>query len=183
MEDKMRIVYADPPYIGCANKYPEKTEVDHVELIRELEGYDGWALSASSPSLKILIPIINEVTTDYRIGAWVKPFCVFKPNVNPAYAWEPVIYKPARGYTRHDDTERDWFSHPITLKKNLVGAKPYEFCFWIFKLLGARSCDIFTDLYPGTGIVTRAWDNWKISHTFDEYLELPKEKIEQGKIL
>ena len=28
-----------------------------------------------------------------RIGALVKPFAVFKTGVNPAYAWEPVIFR------------------------------------------------------------------------------------------
>lgn len=154
----MRIAYADPPYIGQAYRYPEKQEVDHQKLILELEQYDGWALSCSSPSLKTLLPMCPE---DIRIGAFVKPFCSFKPGVNPAYAWEPVLFKPARATHGNDiETVRDWVSANISIRKGLVGAKPTGFCFWLFAILGARVDDEFYDLFPGTGIVTKCWDGW-----------------------
>lgn len=154
----MRVAYADPPYIGQANRYPEKREVDHRALIAELEvGYDGWALSASSPSIFDLVPLFKERP---RIGVWVKPFAIFKPNVNPAYAWEPIFFKPARARGRGLPTIRDWVSANITLKKGVIGAKPPEFCLWLFELLGMTKEDEFYDLYPGTGIVTKCWKEW-----------------------
>ncbi len=155
----MKVAYADPPYIGQADRYEEKTEVDHKELIQRLcHDYDCWALSASSPSLRIILPLCPK---DIRIAVWVKPFCSFKPNVNPAYAWEPVLFYGARPRPRSYRTVRDWVSASITLKKGMVGAKPPEFCFWLFELLGLWVDDDFTDLYPGTGIVTRTWELWK----------------------
>jgi len=36
----MKVAYADPPYIGLANYYPEKTEVDHLELVKF--GFGTW---------------------------------------------------------------------------------------------------------------------------------------------
>jgi hypothetical protein len=153
-----RVVYADPPYIGCANKYPEKQEVDHALLIQQLEGYDGWALSASSPSLKVLLPLCAN---GVRVGAWVKPFCSFKPNVNPAFAWEPVLFKPCRARSRTENTVRDWVSANITLRKGLTGAKPESFCFWLFDLLGLRPSDEFVDMFPGTRAVTKTWLKWR----------------------
>jgi hypothetical protein len=170
----MRIVYADPPYIGQANKYPEKTEVDHYQLMLELEKYDGWALSASSSSLSALIPIVNQVTTDYRIASWVKTFAVFKPNVNPAYTWEPVLFKPARGYTRESPTIRDWISGVITLKTGMIGAKPYYFCEWLFNLLGADCDDEFVDMFYGSGNVSRSWESWSKSRDFTRFLKNKK---------
>jgi len=152
------IAYADPPYIGQAWKHYKSEEVDHKELIKQLQEYDGWALSCSSPSLKILLPLCPD---NVRIGAWIKPFCIFKVGVNPAYAWEPVIFVPARGHTRYENTVRDWVSVNITLRKGLVGVKPKEFSFWLFSILGAWSCDRFHDLFPGTGAVTTAWKEWK----------------------
>ena len=165
----MRVAYADPPYIGQANKYPEKQEVDHKELIDMLcRNYDCWALSASSPSLQY---ILSLCPTDVRIGAWVKPFCIFKPNVNPAYAWEPVIFRGERKKrSRQESTVRDWVSASITLKKGIVGAKPQEFCGWLFELLGMNTKDTFDDLYPGTGIVTKCWNTWR---EYRNYLESP----------
>ncbi len=167
----MKFAYADPPYIGQAKRHYGKEssyagEVDHIDLIGRLQtgGFDGWALSCSSPSLRYLLPLCPP---DVRIGAWVKPFAIFKPGVNPAYAWEPVIFKPgrsgkARRLGRKAPTIRDWISVNITLKKGLVGAKPPQFCAWLFDLLGMEPADEFYDLYPGTGGVTLAWEAFKL---------------------
>ena len=151
-----RIAYADPPYLGCSHYYPERQEVDHQKLIQELETYDAWALSCHSPSLKILLPMCSDKV---RVAAWVKPFCSFKPNVNPAYAWEAILFKPLPR-AREVATVRDWVSANITLKKGLVGVKPPAFCYWLFELLGAREDDKFFDLFSGTGVVTRCWESW-----------------------
>lgn len=55
----MRLAYADPPYMGQARKHyrddPRCAEVDHAALFRQLAEYDGWALSLSSPSLRLLL--------------------------------------------------------------------------------------------------------------------------------
>lgn len=172
----MKIAYADPPYLGCENYYPEHEPVDHNKLIEDLmwgePHYDGWALSCHSPSLFHLLNhyLLRGGCSGVRIGAWVKPFCSFKPNVNPAYAWEPVIFKPARARGREIDTIRDWVSANITLKKGVVGAKPPKFCFWLFDLLGLQPDDELHDLYPGTGIVTQCWEAW-----CEQRRETPKE--------
>jgi hypothetical protein len=39
----------------------------------------------------------------------------------------------------------------------VVGAKPAAFCRWMFDLLGAEPQDEFTDVFPGSGGVLRAW--------------------------
>jgi len=165
--DKFKIAYADPPYIGCSHYYPEHQEVDHKKLIEDLMwNYDNWALSCSSPSLAYLlnhylIKDAGNISGLVRVGAWVKPFCSFKPNVNPAYAWEPVIFRiKQQRKARNDATIRDWVSANITLKKGLVGAKPPEFCFWLFDLLQIQPEDEFYDLFPGTGIVTECYKQW-----------------------
>ena len=156
----MRLAYADPPYVGQARKHYKSEEVDHVALIKQLQGYDGWALSASSPSLHYLLPLCPA---NVRVAAWVKPFCSFKPHVNPAYAWEPVIFVPARDGRRDIPTIRDFLAVNITLRKGLAGAKPLTFCHWIFNLLGADAKDdTLDDLFPGTGIVTIAWNQWQM---------------------
>ena len=155
---KYKIIYADPPYIGQAKKHYNSAEVDHKKLIQQLEEYDGWALSLSSPSLKYILSLCPD---DARVGAWVKPFCSFKKNVNPAYAWEPVIFKPARARGREKLTARDWVSVNITIKKGLSGVKPEAFSFWLFEILGAEPTDEFIDMFPGSGAVSTAWDKWK----------------------
>ena len=152
----MRIAYADPPYVGQAKRHYKSEEVDHEQLINDLAAYDGWALSCSSPSLQQLLALCP---TDVRVMAWVKPFCSFKKNVNPAYAWEPVIVKPSRGPLA-TQTTRDWVSANITLKRGLSGVKPKTFCWWLFEILGLRPDDEFIDLYPGSHAVTKAYEEW-----------------------
>lgn len=39
----------------------------------------------------------------------------------------------------------------------VVGAKPAVFCRWVFELLAAQPQDAFTDVFPGSGGVMRAW--------------------------
>jgi len=158
----MIAAYADPPYIGQARKHyshdPQCAEVDHGKLVaRMCREYDCWALSCSSPSLQQILALCPP---DVRVGAWVKPFCSYKPGVNPAYAWEPVILWHGRNRGRDVATVRDWVSANITLKKGLSGAKPPAFCFWLFDFMGLKPSDELIDLFPGTGIVTRCWKEW-----------------------
>ena len=164
----MRVMYADPPYLGCAKLYdhPEARVYDepgaHVALMERMEAEaDSWALSLHEPSLRILLPLAPE---GVRIAAWVKPFASFKTGVDPAYTWEPVIYRTARTWSRDQSTVRDHVSANITLEKGLVGAKPTAFWYWLFELLGARPDDEFTDLFPGTEGGSRAWSDWRAHH-------------------
>jgi hypothetical protein len=152
----MKFAYADPPYLGQAKRYEENQEVDHEKLIAMLvsDFPDGWALSCHSPSLHVLLPLCPR---DTRVMAWVKPFCIFKPNVNPAYAWEPVLVRGGRKRGRDLPTVRDWVSANITLKKGMSGVKPDAFSHWLFEVLGMQEGDEFVDLFPGSGAVTRAW--------------------------
>jgi hypothetical protein len=117
----LRVGYADPPYLGQAKRHyshdPMCAEVNHQVLIEHLNStYDGWALSCSSPSLRTLLPLCPS---DVRVGTWVKPFAAFK-KANPAFAWEPVIFKPCRS-RKGKFIVRDWVDANITLKR---GVKP-----------------------------------------------------------
>src|SRR3990167_1405720 len=134
----MKFAYADPPYVGMANNYKEKTEVDQEALIKRLcdEFPDGWVLSCHSPSLRVLLPICPD---DIRIAAWVKTWASFKPGVNPAYAWEPVLFRGGRKKPRDSEpTVRDWMACRIATDTGLFGAKPIEFARWVFSLLNAK---------------------------------------------
>ena len=153
----MRVAYADPPYLGQAHKHYGMPEIDYEELLRTLQTYDAWALSCSSPSLRTLLPLCPETA---RVMAWVKPFCIFKPNVGVAYAWEPVIVQGGRRRVRTQPTVRDWVPVNITLRRGLVGVKPDAFSFWLFEVFNMQPDDEFHDLFPGSGAVTRAWERW-----------------------
>jgi hypothetical protein len=155
----MRFAYADPPYLGQAKRHYGDEEVDHRGLIMRLvDDYpDGWALSCSSPSLQT---VLSMCPSTVRVAAWVKPFCSFKPNVNPAYAWEPVIWCGGRKRGRTMTTITDFVICNITLRRGLHGAKPDSFCYWLFGLLNIRHGDTLDDLFPGTRAVTKCLDVW-----------------------
>ena len=158
----MKIAYADPPYLGCARKRYGDATYDrlsaHIALVEQLEtGYDAWALSLHEPSLRHILPLCPQ---DVRTAVWVKPFAIFKKGVDPAYTWEPVIFRTARKWNREQNTVRDHISANITLKRGLTGVKPETFCFWLFELLGMSPDDEFHDLFPGTGAVTLAHQKW-----------------------
>lgn len=169
----MTFAFADPPYIGQAAKHyadhPDYAgEVDHAALLRDLVDRfpDGWALSLSSVTLHRVLDCcreagLSEERRDFRVCAWVKPFCSFKPGVPVAYAWEPVIVRGGRKRDPKAPTIRDWVACNITLKKGLSGAKPEGFCFWLFEVLGMDAGDELCDLFPGTGGVMRAWERWQ----------------------
>lgn len=166
----MRFAYADPPYLGCCSLYnhhhPDGMCWDDLTTHRQLITtlwleYDGWALSASSPSLKQILSICPG---DVRVAAWVKPFCAFKKGVRPCYAWEPVIFyggrNPSNGHAHpppvkggQQTTPKDFIAESITLKKGLTGAKPEKVCRWILELLNVQPGDEVVDLFPGTGIM------------------------------
>lgn len=177
----MRFAYADPPYYGCCGLYehfhPDGRCWDylstHIALIERLvrEFPDGWALSATSGSLKALLPHCPDGA---RVAPWCKSFGAFKRGVRPAYMWEPVIFyggrNPAFGHSHQppekggkQTTPKDFaimemgagtmLLEPITLQKGLTGAKPERFCEWVLDLLNVRDEDEVVDLFPGTGIM------------------------------
>jgi hypothetical protein len=163
----LRLAYADPPYPGNAHIYaghPDYAgEVDHAALIRRLQlGYDGWALSTSAAALPVVLALCPP---GVRVAAWHRGE---RPAAArwPLNAWEPVIYRggrpagpPGPGAARRVDSLVCGVSPLMTLPGRVTGAKPAAFCRWVFDLLGAAPGDTFDDLFPGSGVVTRAWEH------------------------
>jgi hypothetical protein len=181
----MKIGYADPPYPGQSHLYrnhPDYAgEVDHAELLAGLDAtYDGWVLHTSSPALSgVLALAAAQGIAGFRIMAWVKPFAAFKRNVSVAYAWEPVLIKPARKpivsgrlvmrdwVEAEPDVLPDCVKQSITLKRGLTGVKPDPVCRWAFEMLGANQDDELEDIFPGTGAVMAAWNAWQAELALD----------------
>lgn len=152
----MKLAYADPPYPGRAHLYRDHPdfagEVDHEALIAQLRTYDGWALSTSAESLQWLLPLCGDV----RVLAWVKH------TVN--VAWEPVVVCSGRPVQHLRDwihVEPEAFQWRPKPDSYVIGQKPVPFCRWLFEWLGAEPEDSFDDLFPGSGAVGRAWDEWR----------------------
>lgn len=164
----LRLAYADPPYPGLARKYyghhPDYGgEVDHAALLSRLEDYDGWALSTSARSLPQVLGLAAAIP-GVRVGAWVRgPRPSRQGAVGPYSAWEPVLYRGARPMVspRPGVDVLEHFHHPRRAAGEVVGAKPWAFCRWLFcDLLQGRAGDQLDDLYPGSGGVRLAWETW-----------------------
>jgi hypothetical protein len=160
----LRLAYADPPYPGRARRYyadhPDfDGEVDQGELIARLEAsYDGWALSTSADALP---DVLAHCPAGVRVGAWFRGERPTR-SLRPLNAWEPVIFHGGRAYASTIEARRldALVGVPgvrTTETRRVVGTKPGVFCWWLFDLLGALPGDHFTDLFPGSGGVTRAW--------------------------
>ena len=165
----MRFAYADPPYVGLARRYYQHEEsyggeVDHAALIAQLEagGFDGWALSASAKSLRVVLPLCPE---GLRVAAWTKPHPPSSLTYGPHNCWEPLIVVGGR---KLRPGFRDWICTSVARGGGeLMGRKPIAFCSWLFEQLGMLPGDELVDLFPGSGVVSRAWAELSRSHRGD----------------
>lgn len=183
----MRFAYADPPYPGQSwrlyGDHPDYAgEVDHRELVDRLmaEFPDGWALSTSASALHEVLPLCPAPEpsrknkgrylqgTGTRVMVWIKPQAPWRP-VSVQYGWEPVLVYGGRPRDPGDFL-RDWVSC-VPGSTSVPGAKPNAFCYWLFNVLGARPDDEMVDLFPGSGAVARAWENWCAARPLFDTLE------------
>lgn len=165
IDGPLRLAYADPPYPGKSYVYKGHEdydgEVDHTELVERLvDGWpDGWALSTSAEALP---DVLRLCPPGVRVAAWHRGERPTKSRW-PLNAWEPVIYTggrqevPRAGATRRLDSLVYHARARTTDAARVTGAKPAEFLWWLFDLLGARPGDELADLFPGSGGVSRAW--------------------------
>jgi hypothetical protein len=163
----LRLAYADPPYPGLARRYyrdhPDFAgEVDLDELLSRLQRYDGWALSTSVRALPMVLARCVAQGLEVRVAAW---FRGARPHATARIvtAWEPVVYAGGRRIGLAGPTVTDALVGVVprrrtTLPTAVIGAKPPEFCRWVFDLLGAGRGDTLDDLYPGSGMVSWAWE-------------------------
>lgn len=160
----IRLAYADPPYPKRAKRYygshPDYAgEVDHAELITRLSAeFDGWALSTSADALQMVLGLCPP---GVRVGAWIRGERRTR-SFGPLNAWEPVVFFGGRPDTSGSTSRRlDVLQRVprarLTDPRWVTGAKPGEFCRWVFDLLGAAPGDEFVDVFPGSGGVGRAW--------------------------
>lgn len=172
----MSMAYADPPFPGQAGLYADQPtyagEVDHGALIARLDAqYDGWALSTSESALKTVLGLCPD---GVHTHPWVKPIPVSRLTYGPHRTWEPLIVKPGR---KLRPGFRDWLSAiPARFGGELIGRKPLAFCLFLFRCLGLAPGDRLDDLYPGTGIVTKAFAHWKSDPDIVNYFSKGREK-------
>ena len=160
----LKIAYADPPYPGLSKKYygkeaSYKGEVDHRELVADLEqNFDGWALSTSAKALKWVLALVQS--DNILICPWIKPLRRVVAR-GPATITEFLIVSPGRRRLCRPGIP-DGFIGAVARggDSDLIGRKPINFINWMFRLLGLSPLDEFKDLFPGSGIVGRCWNEY-----------------------
>lgn len=172
---RIRIALLDPPYLGMASKYsvlgtPEyhpdalrwDEPLEHQRLMQQADEFypDGWAYCLQVPALRTLLPL---APAGVRVCAWVKPWATWRPGAGPAHAWEPVLIRCGKRKVP-ERRPRDWVAASVGHMHTdpFFGAKPPEFSRWIFDLfaLGEHPDDELIDVFPGSGAVTRAWNEF-----------------------
>lgn len=154
----LHLAYADPPYPGRARMYADQDsyagEVDHEDLVARLEQEypDGWALSTAADCLSWILPLCPP---DAHVCPWVKPIGVPTATYGLHTTWEALIVVRGR---QVQPGKRDFLiAQPARHGGTLVGRKPLAFAAFLFQALGMEPGDTLDDLFPGTGIIARAW--------------------------
>lgn len=152
----MKIIYADPPYLGCGryydNKHESSREYDdiekHMDLIEELKlQSDLWIYSCSARTLKKVFLLLPA---NVRIASWHK-------HRQGYSSWEPVIFsdiRPIKGWC-------DSFEWRHQNKSGLIGAKPVQFYYWLFQGVGLTAADTWIEKFPGS---------YNGEHAYNQYL-------------
>lgn len=186
----IRCAYLDPVYLGRSGIYsrpgtpeyhPDAARWDdpaehHALMARvDAEFPDGWALSASADSLSQLL---HGAPPKTRVAAWCRPAAGSLGVFRVAFAWEPVLYRtPVARFTPGGNPNPTVMPRPSTVDwcvasvghnsdvggAGFRGAKPRRFCFWMFALLGlgGHPDDELVDVFPGSGAVMRAWQDYR----------------------
>ena len=180
----MKLAIADPPYLGravrwygengCgdgygkgkADSHPEAYLWDkpetHIQLVAELEAnYDGWAIALSVHSLSTYLKVIKtDSRNGIRVMSWVKPSAVTSGS-RITNTWEPVIVRvPAsrKGWNSGERMTDTLICQP--LRSGFVGAKPEAWTHWVLDAMGYAPGDEVTDLFNGSGAVSKAVSNY-----------------------
>lgn len=124
---------------------------------------DGWALSTSADALR---DVLAMCPSSARVSIWVRG-----ARRGMAWrarnAWEPLIVYGGRPELQgvNDDLADVliWGGRQHSHPGALVGMKSAAFAEWMFRQLGAARGDTLVDVYPGSGIIGRAWSEYRCS--------------------
>ena len=180
-----KLAIADPPYLGRAELWyggkgrskqgtagraagrghlapefhPDAARWDdpaeHIALMRAMgRDYDGWAMAASGKTLAPIIGVADNLGA--RLAIWHVTNAI-PDGARVRNTWEAVFYKVpdtrrAVG-TGHRVRDHLIAGHPMS---GFVGAKPDMWTRWVLDLLGFAAGDEVTDMFPGSGAVSRA---------------------------
>lgn len=177
--EPMRFAYADPPYPGLAKQYYGTSEVNHQILIGTLtmEFPDGWALSTSSTALQDVLAMCPRGA---RVACWVRGARAGK-SIRPRCAWEPLIVYGGRPWPHGAPEESSdtllWGGRQTSHPGALIGMKSAAFAEWMFQQLGVTKGDELVDVFPGSGIVGRAWDVYMAGGVEDSCLTSAAQRL------
>lgn len=174
--ESMKLIIADPPYLGRANRWygtgrghgtgrgradthPDATQWDdptkHTELVDQLErDADGWAIAATPSSLPLYLAHASDTV---RVAIWAKGNAV-PSGSRIRQVWEPVIVRVPDGRSAHGTgpATDDVLTAGITAG-GFAGRKPPAWTHWVLAMLGYDAAvDEVVDAFPGSGAIAYA---------------------------
>lgn len=169
-QKRLRFAYADPPYYGRCKLYGHRHEAPygcwdapetHGALIEYLDTFDAWALSGSAESLHVILPLCGP---ESQVLSWVKLNALPTPE-RRMKSWEPVILKGGRPPTMQTRSALVavppvGYTFAGRSHEHIIGEKPDAFARWIFAIAGLTPEDAFHDVFPGSGVMGRAWSRF-----------------------
>lgn len=147
-----------------ADRHPDahlwdNPETHHQMVTTLTQQYDGWAIALLPKHLATYLP---WVPADTRIAVWHDP-AVMPTGSHPRRKWEPVLIyvPPGRRKTTnvpHPTGDVLTIAHQqATKRQSFAGRKPTQWTRWVLDMLGYdQETDTVTDLFTGSGAVTRA---------------------------
>ena len=180
MDESLAYCIADPPYLGRAERWYGPTGCGHGEkkgrassheqayvfdspdthrqLVETLQNdFDGWAIAMSVHSLSTYLSIVEtDSRNGIRVAVWNKPSAITSGSriVNN---WEPVLLKVPKSRRGHG---KGLTCHDVLTcnppRNGFIGAKPVEWTLWVMQMLGVQDQDSVLDMFPGSGMVTKA---------------------------
>ena len=184
----MKLVYADPPYLGQCKSYDhfhndggempwdgmcwDRLET-HYELLEWLRvgmmngSHVGWAASCNPSDLGLYVKYADG---GERVASWTKTWHQIRPT-STQFAWEPVVFATEKKDPKRKPMVRDWLSCAVTKQTGQRGAKPDAFNDWILDLLGYEVGDELIDLFPGSHSMDRAVERFSRRLSLNESKE------------
>ena len=180
MAESLAYCIADPPYLGRAERWYGPTGCGHGDgegrassheqayvfdspdthrqLVQTLQNdFDGWAIAMSVHSLSTYLSIVEtDSRNGIRVAVWNKPSAITSGSriVNN---WEPVLLKIPKSRRGHG---KGLTCHDVLTcnppRNGFIGAKPVEWTLWVMQMLGVQDQDSVLDMFPGSGMVTKA---------------------------
>ena len=142
--------------LAYAGLFFPRSRRDIRRVLDRLDAFDGWALSVSAYSLRLVLPLCPSFV---RVGSWTYQQHGNQKIEGIPNVWEAVIVSPARDlFPGVPDALVAMSGKEGEEDGDVIPPRPIAFSAWLFGLLGMAPGDTLIDMFGGDGEVARAWE-------------------------